>query len=163
MKVYTQALIFCRVFLYSTPNPCTRNSCDVRYQASFSKRGNQYLAQRFLWYDVIQGVEIIVHRVLWYDVIQGIEIIVHRFLWYDAIQGIEIIVHRFLWDDAIQGVEIIVQRFLWYDAIQGVEIIVHRFLRVMFVVKCSPFLLQGTIRHIWDIICAREKVAVDFV
>ena len=38
-------------------------------------------------------------------------------------------------------------QFLWYNTIQGREIIVYRFLRVVFGVKCSPFLLQGTIRH----------------
>ena len=49
------------------------------------------------------------------------------------------------------------------NTIQGREIIVYRFLRVVFGVKYSPFLLQGTIRHHCDVVCARKKVVIEFV
>ena len=39
-------------------------------------------------------------------------------------------------------------RFLWYDIRSDDErMVVYRFLRVVFGVTCSPFLLNGTIRH----------------
>ena len=41
-------------------------------------------------------------------------------------------------------------RFLWYESVNSesdAKLIVYRFLRVVFGVKSSPFLLNGTIRH----------------
>ena len=54
-------------------------------------------------------------------------------------------------------------RFLWHDIsnLDRNEVVVYRFLRVVFGVTCSPFLLNGTIKHHLKQFLLTDKILVE--